>query len=409
MSQNRTAFLAVLKEVWNSEKVEEQIYQDSPLLTSIERIQPNTQIGKKALIAVHTGRNGGYTAVDPATGSSSLNAAGKQGVAQAEYLYTSHWMQVSIETALIEESSSSAKAIAQVSNVEMNGAINDLRKQMTRQMFSNGDALIAKCGTTTESTTVKLDSTGFGFDAIERGWLYPGLFVDIGTSASQASIAGGREITAVSESESEPSITISGAAVSTTGSDFVSIANARSGATSREMNGLQNLINSSGVVGGIDPAEEPEWAASVDTTEQSLTLALIYERQRKVFQKSGVEPDWALTSAKQQEALYKLLQSQVRFSGDTGLATGNVQKLMVGNTAVERQLDCPNRAFYLLSKKDLVAIRSDGPKWASQTYGGGSAPVQYVEGTTRVQGGLNYLMQFGLKRRNSHTALTHLK
>lgn len=404
MAQDSTAFIAALKEVWVSETIEDQIYQGNPLLDQIERLKPSAEVGDKALYPIHTGRSGAYSAV-PRTGTSALNAADAQEVKTAEYNYTHHWFQVELDTAVIDESSKSSLAVAQAVEVEMKGATNDMRKQLTRQAFSNGDALICKTAANAEATkSIKLLASDYGYDAIQRGWLYPGLLVDIGTSTEEAVKADGVEITAVTESSTEPIIAIS-AEKTTAEGNFVSVKNARSGATSYEMNGLRNLISESTTVGGL---ESTVWKSLVDGTEQELSLPLLYERQDAVFQKTGMEPDWALTSSKQHRVLYELLQAQVRFNGDGGLGAGDRGGLKVGSTVVERQPDCTNRHFYFLTKGDLFVLRNEGPRWASEKYGGTSQPVQYVEGTTRVQGGLVYRMQLGLKRRNSHTALTNL-
>ena len=101
-------------------------------------------------------------------------------------------------------------------------------------------------------------------------------------------------------------------------------------------------------------------------------------------------------------------QPLVRFNGDGGLQGGAMDKLMLGVTKVDKQPDCPDGHFWLLTKGDLVAIRKNGPQWADELYGGLNKPVQYKPGTTKVVGALVYRMQTGLKRRNSHAGLTAL-
>lgn len=410
MAQDATAFIAALKEVWISETIEDQLYQGNPLLDALERVKPEAENGRVASITVHTGRNGGYSAV-PRGGSTELNKAGKQKTAKAEYLYTHHWFQVELETAVIDETSGKPLAVADAVETEMGGAVDDIKRQLTRQATMDGSALMAQCAVNGAGTVIKL-LTGqgtFGFDAIQRGWIYPDLFVDIGTKANEVAKAENREITAVSDSETEPSITISGANIETAETHYVSIANNRAAEVSNEMDGLLKLISETTKVGGLDPATIRTWKSSVDATEQDLSLDALYSRQDAVFQSIGEEPDWALTSSKQHRALYNLLYPSVRFNGDGGLQAGASEGLKIGKTLVERQLDIPNAHFWFLTKKDLIAIRKDGPKWASEEYGGMSQPVQYVPGTTRVAGALNYRMQFGLKQRNTHAGLTKLK
>jgi hypothetical protein len=128
-----------------------------------------------------------------------------------------------------------------------------------------------------------------------------------------------------------PTITISGgSAVTTSSSHFVSLANSRSGATSYEMNGLDNIVSQSTTLGGLTVASNPTWqAANVDSTSQALTLALIYTQDRKIMQKTGKQSTMKLTSLKQAEAAYKLGQAQVRFTGDSNVSVGNIDAFEV--------------------------------------------------------------------------------
>lgn len=405
MAQDAVSFIAALKQVWVTETIEEQIYQKNPLLEAFERVQPQVQVGNTALVPIHVGRNGGYTAV-PRTGSNALNAAGAQVVKQAEYNYTHHWFQVELETAVIDETSGKALAVADAVEFEMTGAINDIKRQLTRQLVTNADSLIAQCEANSTTTTLKLKPAAN--QAIVRGWLYAGLIIDIGTTASEAAVAGDREITEVIASATEPKIKISGANVTTETTHYISIANDRSGTTSYEMNGLQNMISETSKLGNINPETVPQWKASVDATTTELSLEKLLERQDAIFQQAGSEADWALSGVKQYRNYYLELQNQVRFNGDGGLQGGNTQKLMLGVTAVDKDPDMLDSYFYLLTKKDLIAVRRNGPVWASEAYGGESKPVQYVPGTTKVKGALVYRMQTGLKRRNTHAALTNL-
>jgi hypothetical protein len=207
-----SVYEAALKEGWTQDTLEKQFYSEDPLLDSIQKMEPTTSIGQEAITPVWTGRAGGYSVVPP-TGSASLNAPDSQELNQAKWKYRRHWKQIKIDTGAVQQTSGSGNAVASVVDTEVEGALSDTRKQVTRQLFSDQTARIAKTTTTASSTTVKLSSTDMGYQAIRNGWLVPGQMIDIGTAGSEASVAADREITAVTESESEPKITISGAAV----------------------------------------------------------------------------------------------------------------------------------------------------------------------------------------------------
>lgn len=404
--QDSTSFLAALREGWTQDTIEDQIYQGNPALEAFERMTPAIEVGNTARTPVHTGRGGGFSMV-PRTGSAALNAADNEETNQATWNYAHAWQQVQIETAVVDESSKNSLAVAQAVDYEMSSKVENLRKQITRQIFGNGDSLIAQCTTTSGSATVNLLSTGLGNQAIVRTWLYPGQQIDIGTTGNETLRVADAVIQSVSESTSAPTITID-SSITTASTDFVSIANARSGATSYETNGLQNIVSLTASLGGISPATVPGWkAAGVDTTAQALGLPVLYKQQRNIFQRTGNDPTWALTSPAQREALYIALQSQVRFAGDGNLGAGKVQQLMLGNTAVEAQPDCPDPFFYFLTKEKLMSIRTQKPEWASKKYGGGNE-LEWQQGTTRLVGALVYRFQIGTNRRNAHSALTAL-
>lgn len=400
MAADFTAYQAVMKEQWTSDSLEKQFYADHPILDTILKGSPSYSIGEYAIVPVHTGRSGGYSVV-PRTGSTALNAADEQKVNQAQYTWTNHWFQVEIDESTVKETKGKPKAVADVVDTEVNGALDDLRNQVARQLCANsGDALLVQCGTTNSATTVVLANA----QAITRGWLYPGLTIDIGTTADEDVIANAVTVDAVDEANG--TIDISGSAVSTTSSHYVSIANARAGATSYEANGFHNMVGTA-EFGGIDPATEPGWKSTVDTTAQALSLPLLYTQQRQVRAKARKRPDWIVTSLKQEQALYQLLQVQARFDGDSGIEAGNTDKVKFAGMEITADPDIYDADWFALTKKDILLLREGGPEWASDVFGGGG-PLEWKQGTTRAVGGLVWHIQFGLKRRNSHAAYTGL-
>jgi hypothetical protein len=278
-----------------------------------------------------------------------------------------------------------------------------MKRQFTRQIFLSCDSQIATCGTTSSSSTVALEAAS-GFNAIERGWLAENTVVDIGTSSNETAVTAGAVISAVSEDETSPTITI-GSSVSTTSSDFVSIVNARSGATSYEMNGLGNIVSTSATLGGITVSAVPEWASPlVDSTSQALSLALMLKAARKVHQKTGKRPDYVLTSLKQEEAFYKLLQTQVRFASDS-VGAGNVNPTWQG-MEINAQPDCQNERMYFLTIGDFLLVSDGDPHWQNSRTGGNV--LTWKQGYTSYTATLMAHMNLGARRRNSHAALTGL-
>jgi hypothetical protein len=415
MAQTVANLASVLKDAWTSDRIQKQFYDENPLLEKIKPFKA-TMIGSQAQVPIHKYRSGGYTSTAAAGGS--LNPAGNQQTDQALYTLVYHWFQVQLETGAINQAGSNATSIVKAKDFEMEGAVSDLSKQASRQVATNGDGLIAQCTTGGASTTVNLlpaASGGKGYDAIVRGWLYPGLVVDVGTTADSDSLATGSTITDVAESDTAPTITI-GSSITTTSSHYVSIANPNSAtATNPEVNGLRNLVGTS-TLGGINPASAGEsfWkAAKVDTATTSFSLDLALDLQRAAFQKSGSYGNTTVvTSAKQMQNFYSLLQNQVRFNGERGLGAGNIggtDGLTWNGNAVNVIPDILDSDWFVLNLDDFVRVHGtiDKPTWTSELEGAGG-DLRWSQGTTAFVEGVVWPFQIGVQRRNRSAAATGL-
>jgi hypothetical protein len=401
MAADLTSVDAALKETWTESRLAEQLYQQNPLLDKVKKLK-TTQVGQQAVTPIHTGRNWGYTALPAAGGT--LNTAGQQELKQATWQYTHHNTQVKIQGSAIDGTRGDALSVAEVVDLEVTGALGDLNRQLTRQLFMAGDSLVAQCGTTSAATTVVLNATS-GFNAIERGWLAIGSVVDIGTTANEVLRADGVTITGVTESSTAPTFTLAGA-ITTASTDFVSLKNSRSGTTSYEMNGLANIVSTSATLGGLTVAAAPSWASpQVDSTSQALTLPLMYNSCRKVYQKTGKDPNYVLTSPKQLQAAYNLAQAQVRFTSDS-VSFGNVEGTNIMGMNMYRQPDCPNEAMYFLTVEDLLIVSAGDPFWQNKI--AGANILQWVQGEDAYGAKITVRMNLGARRRNSHAALTGL-
>ena len=229
--QNATAFLAAMRETWLSDSIENSVFVGSPLLDQFQKVTPTGEHGDVCVVAVRTGLSGGFSAV-PREGSNNLNEGTNVVTKQAKYNYSHNSFDVIIESAVIDESATSALAVAKASETEREGAVDGIKRQLQRGLFSDGTGRMCSLENSEGAkTTLTVAAAGDGANALKRGHIYPGLKVDIGTTANEDSIANDREITAVSIDNG--TITISGAGIDTEedGKHFVSIANARSGET----------------------------------------------------------------------------------------------------------------------------------------------------------------------------------
>jgi hypothetical protein len=172
------------------------------------------------------------------------------------------------------------------------------------------------------------------------------------------------------------------------------------------MNGLGNIVSTSASLGGLSVASVPTWASpSVDTTSQALTLPLMYTACRKVFQKTGKDPNYVATSPKQLQAAYALAQAQVRFSSDN-VSFGNVEGTDINGMKLYRAPDCKNEDMFFLTVEDLLLVSAGDPFWQNKI--AGANILNWIQGTDQYGAKITVRLNLGARRRNSHAALRGL-
>jgi hypothetical protein len=416
MAQTATSLLDVLRDNWTDETVQKQFEAGNGPLARIEKIK-GTMIGAQAQVPIHKNRNlGGYTSVGASGGS--LNSAGQQAVDQGTYTLVYHWLQVEIDAAALAQSANNTQSVIAAKDLEIENGVENVRHQALRQLMTNGDGIVAQCASGGASTTVSLTAspsgTAWGYDALVRGWLGVGSVVDIGTTADTDSLVTGTTVTAIADSASAPTITVGSSITTVAGTHNVYIANPNSAtAANTEMNGLRNIVNSTGALGGLNPANAGEefWAAaSRDTSTTVFSLDLALSLQRQVMQRSGKAHTDVWTGLKQQANFYSLLQNQVRFSSDTDQSAGSVGTVKWNGMTVDAFPDVLDSDWYCLTLSDLCRIQGGwgGPKWATEIFGGQGDRTVWAQGTTTGKDAICYPLQIGAKRRNTHAAATGL-
>lgn len=417
MAQTIANLASVIKDAWTSDTIQKQFYNKFPLLDMF-KTAPGTKVdsmGLQAQVPIHSGRGAGYTSVAAAGGN--LNPATNEVTAQATYTMVYHWFQVALETAVLNQTEGSTRSIIAGKDLEMSGAIDNVANQCSRQLARNGDGILAECATGGAATEVELlpaASGGHGYDAIVRGHIYPGMPVDIGTTADTDSLVTGSTITAVEESATTPSITIGSAISTTSGTHFVYWANPNSAtAASPELNGLENIVGT-GTFGGINPATAGNeyWKSYVDTTTTSFSLDMALNLQLRVFQKDGSYDSKVITSAKQMANFYSLLQNQVRFNGEMKMGAGKVGGLVgldwngIGVNVWPAIYDSD---WFHIQPEDLVMVQGaiKKPTWVSDLEGAGG-DIRWVQNTTGFGNAVVYPFQVGVQRRNRFAAAKSL-
>src|SRR4029077_13589338 len=195
---------------------------------------------------------------------------------------------------------SNAQAVVSAKDLEIQGAVENTRHQIARQIVTSGAVIAAAVATAAAGATIPLvakaaEGALYGYSALRRGWLPSGVatgqYVDIGTTAHTDALSTDlTQIVSYVPSPTAPTITLSATTTgaSTSGTHFVYIRNPNSTtAANPELNGLRQLINSSGAFGGLNPATAGlEWwaAASRDTSTTTFSLDMALGLQANILQ-----------------------------------------------------------------------------------------------------------------------------
>jgi len=380
-----------LERVYAPKKVVEQLYQENRFWQKVKKTDRYT-IGEEARVVLHDRRNGGFTNLPE--GGGTLNEAGQQGFRKAGFKYKNFHQQVAIQGEAIDGTKGDANAIVEAVDVEIQGAINDMNRQLTRQSYWDGTALIAQCRASS-SNNVDLNVTT-GPIPLERGWLFEGQPVMLGTKASAESIQAPTLITAIDETN--VAFTVAAGAITTEGTTtFVSQAKGRVGEVSNEMNGLRNIVSTS-ELGGLSSATAPVWKSTVNEATTALTISALLQAQQKIRQKQGKTPNFVLTGLKQQRKFYELLEQQVRYNSDGGLNAGGDESAQWNGMEIFGDPDCPDEDLYMGHFEHLFLVALKDPYWQNAITGG--EMLSWSQGTDAYVGKLTYRANLACNRRN---------
>lgn len=391
MAATLSSLNIALQRVWTQQTLEDQLYQETPFLDKVKKTNRYT-VGETARVPLHVSRNGGYTPLPD--GGGNLNTAGNQGLAKAEFNYTNHHQPVAVQGDAIDGTKGSSNSIVEAADLEIKGALTDMNRALTRQLFMDGTGLIAQCRTS-NTNNVDLNTTS-GAIAIERGWLFENQPVDVGTKAAETAIVDNSLITAIDDTNVAFTVAAGNQAGEGT-THYVSHANARSGETSYEMNGLKNIYGTT-TLGKLNPETERQWKATVNSTSQPLTLSALMQGRQKIRQKRGKAPNFLLTGLKQERKFYEALQQQVHFGSDSGIAAGSSESATFAGLDIQADPDCPDEDLYLGHYDHLFMLALDKPYWQNKVTGG--EILVWKQGTDEYVSKLTYRCNLGVNRRN---------
>jgi hypothetical protein len=136
------------------------------------------------------------------------------------------------------------------------------------------------------------------------------------------------------------------------------------GNSSKDWNGLGNLVESGNTVGGINSSTETWWRSYEENTAAALTLAQMTTAYNSVSVGND-HPDMILGTQTLFEKYESLLQPQLRYT-DTKTADAGFQNLLFKAAPVAYDVDCPATNMYFLNSKYITLV-GHSDKWFEVT------------------------------------------
>lgn len=400
----------ILKEIYE-DKLRDQLENASAFLSRIEKTTEGVTEdvgGKYVRFPIRTARNHGIGA---RLEQEALPVARTQSYAPANISLAYLYGAIELTGQTFELAERNPQAFAGALDQEISGLKEGLKKDLNRQLFGTqvGKLVTANAA----GTTTTLISTNN-----EAIYLEIGMALDLYDNADAAKAGGsGNVITNVQRdtpSVGQTTTTFSPAATGATASGDYFV---RDDSRNKEIIGLRQIIDNTGILYNLNPATIPLWKAEVD--DPGALTAISEGRMISMVDRirtNGGNTTLLLTSLGVRRSYFGLL-SMLRQSvnsmelkgGFTGLkfATDN------GDIPLVSDLDCPGNTMFFVNEKELKIYQAGDWSWMNRD-GSNWQRVLAVVGAQTVapvdayQSMMYKYMQLGCHRRNSQGVIKNI-
>ena len=390
---------ATLKEVYEGD-IRRQLQDETVALKRVTRSSDgvsNETNGKYVTFPVHVRRNGGLGSRNEAE---ALPSAGSQGYASARLALKSDYLGIELTGHSIDMSDTNPKAFAKSLDEEMERGRMDFKKDLNRQIYGNGSGAI---------TTVRAVVTSNVIPVVDARLFWVGSHVvDIVTPPTTVTAAA-RTVTARDLTPGANTITVSGAAVTTTVGMLVTL----NGSLNKEITGLSAIIASSGVLYNINPATEPEWTSEIDSnggTPRALSEGLMIRLVDRIRGRGG-KTTAILTDDGSFRAYWALLSQLRGFTNTTEFSGGYTGlSFHVGDSEIPvvSDFDAPLGVMHFLNEDEITFYRDEDIHWMDRD---GTILHQKVDSGGRYDVWQAHMLErheLGIGRRNTFGKLSDI-
>lgn len=395
MGATLTTATNILKEIYEP-RIREQLQNHLKTSKRIEQTSEGVTSevgGKYVVFPIHVKRNHGIGA---RLEMEQLPTAKNQGYARAQVGLSYQYGSIRLSGQSMELAEKNFQSFASILDEEVNGVQRDLAKDMNRQVYGTSVGVLGKASAANSSATIPTTNTQY-FEV--------GMEVDVYNSsgATLKTPASGVEVVAVNKNTS---VTLSAAPSTAVAAGDIIV---RHGSLNREIVGLEQIVDDTTTLFGVNPATEPVWKSVINSnagTNRALSESLMIRMVDDIYTNGG-NTTAIFTTLGVRRSYFNLLVQQRRYT-DTKDFEGGFKGLAFttdnGEIPVISDVDCQPNRMYFINEKELKIYREsdwsfmdrDGSKW------------QRVIGYDAYDATLYKYCQLGTHRRNSHGLVTDI-
>lgn len=306
--------------------------------------------GRQWVLPAHTSRNEGVGAIEE---GGTLPVAGQQGWQDLKDTIRHNVGTIKLTRYAIKLSNRNVGAFLKLLEGETKGLVKDISKDVCRQAYSNQTGALAAVTADEAESKITVDTVQY---------LRVGMRIDIVHVSTDTVLASNRTITKINATTKV--VTYSGEDVEATTSHRI----CRTGNWKKEINGLGNLIGTTGEIHGIDATEAGnEWWQSVmqDASESSFSEDVAQQIVDGVGSSGNGEVELILGTRGIRRRYIADLKSQKRFTdADSVKLHGGFKAIMFNEMPFTFDDDLPKgNVFFLNTDAFMWVYLEDDWDW----------------------------------------------
>lgn len=300
------------------------------------------------------------------TDGGPLPSIGFQTTVQANIVSKYNYLRFGITGPMIKSSQGDKGSFVSIMEYEMEQGLIDLKNDVNRQLFWNGEGRLAVLSAAAIASNV---ITVTGRTSGEAGNKYLDIGVVIDIYSSGVLVGSGLTITAISGTTTA-TVTLS-APVTASAADIV----VRTGAYNNEIQGITTILdNASTTVYGIDRSLYPIYNGTyVDAAGGQLQLDIMQRTLNEIRRKGGGKMNALFTDFDSERYYNKLLVADKRYvggldvKGDGTFTMKDQSYLSFSSIPVIADKDCPGQNMFMMSAEGWKKYVLCELEWADES------------------------------------------